>query len=138
DEEVGEALQKEVVRRYVKNWKDTDVRSIGHSLDCLSFLLNAGRRCRIEKGHGGYWEVWNKNGRLFHKGQWAEKLEEPEFEIFQKVLVRDGQSNSWRIDLFSNTTGNNDYPYRCMTGCWSQCIPYEGNEHLLGTTKSPR
>ena len=67
----------------------------------------------------------------------SEKLEELEFEPFQKVLVRDGQSSAWSIDLFSYNTGSNDYPYKCLTTCWSQCIPYEGNEHLLGTSKSP-
>lgn len=75
------------------------------------------------------------NGGLSHERPF--KLEDPEFEPFQKVLVRDGQSSAWSIDLFSYNTGSNDYPYKCLTTCWSQCIPYEGNEHLLGTSKSP-
>jgi len=136
DEEVRSALKKETIRRYGENWKDVKiVKSIGLMPDGD----NEGRfDSRIfEDNEQGGWVAWNKNGRLFHKGKWAEKLEELEFEPFQKVLVRDGQTCLWGADLFSNMTKSSDFPYRCVGSCWSQCIPYEGNEHLLGTTKSP-
>lgn len=30
-----------------------------------------------------------------------------------------------------------DVLYYCISDVWNQCIPYEGNEHLLGTTDTP-
>ena len=55
---------------------------------------------------------------------------------FDKVLVRDSKSSEWRANLFSHK--NIDEPYCCVYAGWNYCIPYEGNEHLLGTTKNVR
>lgn len=52
---------------------------------------------------------------------------------FDKVLVRDSKSSKWRANLFSYK--NENEPYYCVYAGWNYCIPYEGNEHLLGTTK---
>ena len=52
---------------------------------------------------------------------------------FDKVLVRDSKSSKWRANLFSHKNVNE--PYYCVYASWNYCIPYEGNEHLLGTTK---
>lgn len=54
------------------------------------------------------------------------------FKPFGKVLVRDGVDEQWRIHIFSHHQ-NGDFPYVCLTGVYRYCIPYEGNEHLLGT-----
>lgn len=54
---------------------------------------------------------------------------------FDKVLVRDGDDDKWVCDIFSHID-ENDF-YYCVGTRWRQCIPYEGNEHLLGTTKKP-
>lgn len=53
---------------------------------------------------------------------------------FDKVLVRDSKASKWRANLFSHK--NIDEPYYCVYSSWNYCIPYEGNEHLLGTTKN--
>lgn len=55
------------------------------------------------------------------------------FKPFDKVLVRDSRVSKWRANLFSHK--NIDEPYYCVYASWNYCIPYEGNEHLLGTTK---
>lgn len=52
---------------------------------------------------------------------------------FDKVLVRDSKASKWRANSFSHK--NIDEPYYCVYAGWNYCIPYEGNEHLLGTTK---
>ena len=58
---------------------------------------------------------------------------------FDKVLVRDGIDKKWRISLFSYYDEKNQYfPYVCISGRYVYCIPYESNEHLLGTPKSPK
>ena len=53
---------------------------------------------------------------------------------FDKVLVRVNNSY-WRIQFFERINKKNkNYPFVCMNGSnYKQCIPYEGNEHLLGT-----
>ena len=56
-----------------------------------------------------------------------------ELKPFDKVLVRDSKSSKWRANLFGYKSM--DEPYYCVYASWNYCIPYEGNEHLLGTTK---
>lgn len=54
---------------------------------------------------------------------------------FDKVLVRNGERQAWQISLFGYKTCL-DY-YCCNGSSWSLCIPYKGNEHLVGTTNNP-
>ena len=56
-----------------------------------------------------------------------------ELKPFDKVLVRDSKSDKWRANLFGYI--DKDEYYRCVYANWVYCIPYTGNEHLLGTTK---
>lgn len=56
-----------------------------------------------------------------------------ELKPFDKVLVRDSKSDNWRANLFGYI--DKDGYYRCVYANWVYCIPYAGNEHLLGTTK---
>lgn len=59
-----------------------------------------------------------------------------ELKPFDKVLCRDDIGKEWHIDLFeSMVTHNSKYNYKCMANIWKFCIPYDGNESLLGTTK---
>lgn len=53
---------------------------------------------------------------------------------FDQVLVRDYDSDDWIASLFSHYNPNTNYPYNCVGGRWTQCIPYKGNEKFLGTT----
>lgn len=53
---------------------------------------------------------------------------------FDKVLVRDSESDKWRANLFSYV--DKDKCYHCVYANWLHCIPYDGNEHLLGTTNN--
>lgn len=64
-----------------------------------------------------------------------------EFELkpFDKVLVRDKETAAWRIDLFEcDKTDVSQYGYKCLFSSWMECVPFEGNEHLFGTTESPQ
>ena len=60
-----------------------------------------------------------------------------QFKSFDKVLVRDDDDTTWRCDFFSHL-GDKEGVFICLTTWWKQCIPYEGNEHLLGTTNNPK
>ena len=59
-----------------------------------------------------------------------------QFKPFDKVLVRDCIEQKWEATIFSyyDQTAEEGFPYMCITSCYHYCIPYEGNEHLLGTT----
>lgn len=63
---------------------------------------------------------------------------EPEFEPFDKVLVRDFLDFHWRADLFSRINPNfKEFKYECVSGKYRYCIPYnDQTKHLLGTTDS--
>ena len=68
------------------------------------------------------------------------KVAEPKcsFKPFDKVLVRYNEGSVWRCEFFSNyNTFNKRYPYVCLLGVYRYCIHYDGNQHLLGTDKSP-
>lgn len=61
------------------------------------------------------------------------------FKPFQKVLVRCNKDSVWRCELFSHyNTFNKQCPYVCLSSVYKYCIPYEGNQHLLGTTNNPK
>lgn len=56
-----------------------------------------------------------------------------ELRPFDRVLVRDSKSDNWRANLFGYI-GKDGYCH-CVYANWAYCIPYEGNELLLGTSK---
>ena len=88
-----------------------------------------------EKQH--LFDVLKKEGKVWD----AEKKQfvdlKPKFELkpFDKVLVRDTDDQEWKIELFSHY--DETWKYICLGSYFKQCIPYEGNEHLLGTTNNP-
>ena len=53
-----------------------------------------------------------------------------------KVLVRDTNKEKWKSNFWGFYDSDNamNYPYECCGASFAQCIPYEGNEHLLSTT----
>lgn len=54
------------------------------------------------------------------------------FEPFDKVLVRDKDTDSWTCDFFVCLDENATYD--CIRTYWNQCIPYnDDTKHLLGT-----
>lgn len=55
----------------------------------------------------------------------------PHFKTYDKVLVRN-RKQSWKIDFFSYYEQFGIYRYRTLGGYYEYCIPYDGNEHLVG------
>lgn len=52
---------------------------------------------------------------------------------FEKVLVRDDDDDDWKCDFFSHfDKANGIFAYTSVNGLYKQCIPYEGNEDLVG------
>lgn len=80
--------------------------------------------------------------------EWVEKEKElrkikPHYDILNfhagmPVLVRADNNCRWDYSVFSRITGNEDWPFAVCNGVsFTQCIPFEGNEHLLGATDMP-
>lgn len=75
---------------------------------------------------GKYWDTEKKQ---------VMDLKEYQFKPFEKVLVRDSYEDKWRASFFSHI--RESYAKYVTTGLvWKFCIPYKGNEHLLGTTNN--
>lgn len=57
-----------------------------------------------------------------------------------KVLIRDSEEEIWMGAIFSHIyKDKKQYPYGIIgsTDWFKMCIPYEGNEHLLGSNENP-
>ena len=59
-----------------------------------------------------------------------------ELKPFDKVLVRNRNTHRWEADLFGFKSEGYDTDYHCVSSIWKFCIPYIGNESLLGTIKN--
>lgn len=64
------------------------------------------------------------------------KIGKEEFKPFDRVLVRQSETDKWEAMLFSNYISG-IHRYRCGGMNYMFCIPYEGNEDLIDTDKSP-
>ena len=83
----------------------------------------------------GYWTTVDTWIRISDQDDWElipNKFDIATLKPFDKVLVRDGNKDKWNIDFFGYY--RDDGTYQCMTFTKNQCIPYEVNQHLLGTT----
>ena len=81
-------------------------------------------------------EALAKKGKAWdaEKKQIVDIKKELQFKPFEKVLVRDSYNDMWRASFFSHIKEDDGrYVTTCFT--WKFCIPYIGNESLVGTTK---
>ena len=76
---------------------------------------------------------WNAETKILEK---VNKFDITTLKAFDKVLVRNYNSEKWTANLFGFFSKNMVYPYSCIGNCVHQCVPYENNEHLLGTTNN--
>lgn len=80
------------------------------------------------------WSKWNVEKKVLeeiHKDRFDPSTLKP----FDRVLVRDANNECWEVNLYGCYMRRwSSSPFFCINDCFSQCIPYEGNEHLLGTT----
>ena len=108
----------------------------------------------IVVSHSGGFERFTKDGRLFYRcdgecvlfpskdqRDWSKfKIKKPKFDPntlqpFDKVLVRDDNSENWMVQLFSYIIRDKKiYPYVCIAYNYKYCIPYnDDTKHLIGT-----
>jgi hypothetical protein len=133
-----------------KRKRDDSLNQNQHLFHCVVTSIGTFRT-------GGSWRVFTaypatkeQRGLLFSKMkeagyEWDEKKKElrkiqPHYDIanfqpFDKVLVRNYDTDSWTADLFSHYVDDEDgKAFVTICSYRNQCIPFEGNEHLLGTT----
>ena len=97
--------------------------------------------------------LFTKEGLFFSEGEcimlfpskdqrdWSKfKIKKPKFDPktlqpFDKVLVRDINSEKWKIQLFSHIIKDCfPYEYHCIGSCYNFCIPYNDDTKQLLTT----
>ena len=94
----------------------------------------------------GKMHTYNDECLLFpskEQRDWSKfKPKKPKFDLktlkpFDKVLVRDTNSQKWKIQLFSNIVELDiDYKYLCLTNPYRYCIPYnDDTKHLVWTNE---
>lgn len=143
--ETAKKIQAGEIEGKIKTYNDEDVRIIctdkastdDGTKTQIVCLIRQGARELVsihDPNTGQCWDI--EDGKAQHL-----VLEvpdnEPQFKPFDKVLVRNSNSECWLPRLYSR---------KCKKiGHWAQdgdmyeqCIPYEGNEHLFGTTDEPK
>ena len=104
--------------------------------DSITSVTTDGRLC----------EYYNGECILFpskEQRDWSKfKVKKPKFDpntlqSFDKVLVRDTNSEKWKIQFFSHVIERDvDYPYVCITNPYRYCIPFnDDTKHLLDTNE---
>lgn len=113
----------------------------GEHISCITQKRTCGLFISDGKYFGGYSDAEcmlfpSRDQRDWNKFEVPNQSKpKPQFKPFDKVLVRDTDDKAWKCDIFSNLGDKG--VFICLFAWWRQCIPYEGNEHLLGTNKKP-
>ena len=113
----------------------------GEHISCITQKRTCGLFISDGKYFGGYSDAEcmlfpSRDQRDWNKFEVPNQSKpKPQFKPFDKVLVRDTDDKAWEWDIFSNLGDKG--VFICLFAWWRQCIPYEGNEHLLGTNKKP-
>lgn len=114
------------------------IMDLGDDCICNDSPICKEIRLATEKEKQQLFDALAKEGKAWN----AEKKEimdlkpKVEFKPFDKVLVRDCLDEMWRPSFFACYLPFGREPYQVIGGEWVKlCIPYEGNESLLGTTK---
>ena len=81
------------------------------------------------KDRNKFYSTLVREGYIYDKEQ--HKFVRQEFKPFDKVLVKNNSENPWKPDIYLNYIEDIYSHYRCTSGYYRLCIPYEGNEYLL-------
>ena len=77
---------------------------------------------------------WFKFMRFWDKPK-VKRFNLKTLQSFDRILVRDDDSTSWKCELFSHINTKRSYPITCIGHSWKYCIPYnDETKHLIGTT----
>jgi hypothetical protein len=110
----------------------------GITIDKIAEIDHATRRYYCESGR----TISFENQDLWHLAP-KPHYDIANFKPFDKVMVRCSNDEEWMIEFYCkydtlvHTSPHRDYPFMGIGDSYSQCIPFEGNEHLLGTADMP-
>lgn len=138
-----------------KVYVDGNSKEIQEKLFGLGFVWNSRDRTIINENHpflyiDGDKTIMCENNMCSFKAHPYKEItandilsirteEEYPLKPFDRVLVRDSDEDVWCANLFSHCKlDDSDYPFRTLDTCYKQCIPYERNEHLIGTSNNPK
>lgn len=134
---IAEKLKKcpKGTKLYSSTWANVELVEVTDQKDIIIKLCNDKRISLFSNG------AYSVDGDciLFpsrNQRDWS-KFNVYQLKPFDKVLVRDSDSERWRCDFFEQQEEKEDFKMRCFRCVWRQCIPYKGNEHLLGTKNKP-
>lgn len=137
DLETAIEIQKGKIEGKIKTRDSKDVNEIAFFSTPLEYnvyaVINGRPHSFTERG---FERSWDKSGKW--RGDLVLEVpdNEPQFKPFDKVLVRQSDKDEWRVALYSHFNAKENLHITAGLN-WYQCIPYEGNEHLVGTTDKP-
>ena len=74
---------------------------------------------------------WSKSTPPWLK---KERFDPKTLKAFDRVLVKDSENLTWKINMFSHINNKAEYPYCCLLSFYKYCIPYnDETKHLVGT-----
>lgn len=103
--------------------------------NCPGFIGNTTLRYATDEEKRQLFDALARFGKAWNaeKKKVVELKPKVEIKPFDKVLVRNDKEDQWSANIFSYQVRD---MYHCLGECyWRYCIPYIGNESLLGTTK---
>ena len=104
--------------------------------DSINSVTTDGRLCEYYNGECILFP--SKEQRDWSKFKVKKHRFDPKtLQPFDKVLVRDTNSEKWKIQFFSHVIERDvDYPYVCITNPYRYCIPFnDDTKHLLDTNE---
>ena len=104
--------------------------------DSINSVTTDGRWCEYYNGECVLFP--SKEQRDWSKFKVKKHRFDPKtLQPFDKVLVRDTNSEKWKIQFFSHVIERDvDYPYVCITNPYRYCIPFnDDTKHFLDTNE---
>lgn len=142
DLETAKKIQAGEIEGKIVNHQMEEVRIFAFDVQNKKCIVGAVKRAFSE---GEYIEQWDAEGRAFAPIikesfldlviELTEETPKHKFKPFDKVLVRNSNSSIWVPRLYSYRRNGAHYAQDGIQ--YQQVIPYEGNEHLVGTTVNP-
>ena len=120
---------------FLDNDDSLDISGGRYYINSFATKSEEDRLFKALKKNGYRWDPMKKEVVPVAK---AEKFDINPLKPFGKVLVRDDSSLKWTIEIWMAYAPNaENFRYHCLRDLYGQCIPYEGNEHLLLTGDTP-
>ena len=100
-----------------------------------TYYLDESSECSVSVFPSKEQRDWSKFERFWDKTK-IEIFNPNTLKPFDKVLVRDANTDIWHCEMFSHIRSCDAYPYFCSGNPYRYCIPFnDETKHLAGTTK---